>query len=188
MGQHDHFGLFIERDGGDVERLVRDQRGGGAVMHHHTADDPATAAQLPPLHRGVFLTTGARWPRRELIPKAARAILDYQPLLVASVVEGLVQRIGYGGLFGHIFRPFRFQIKTAPARFASRYFSWTPPSTTLRCLPSTVACDSDLQSQPSRVGMLQLSRSAIAVLLSPLRIGAILALNLGQVHALSREP
>ena len=85
-------------------------------MHHDTADDPATAAKLPPLHRGVVPTTGTRWPRRELIPKAIGAILGYQPLLVASVVEGLVQRIGYWGLFGHIFRPFRFQSKTAPAR------------------------------------------------------------------------
>ena len=83
-------------------------------MHHHPADDPATAAQLAPLHRGAFLTADARWPRRELILKAIRAVLDYQPLLVASVVEGLVQGIGYGGLFGHIFRPVRFQIKTAP--------------------------------------------------------------------------
>src|SRR6516162_7861273 len=85
-------------------------------MHHHTADDPATAAQLPPLHRGVVSATATLWPRWELIPKAIGAILDYQPLLVASVVEGLVQRIGYGGLFGHIFRTFRFQTKTARAR------------------------------------------------------------------------
>src|ERR1700730_19020339 len=85
-------------------------------MHHHTADDPPTAAQLPPLHRGVAPATGTCWPRRELIPKAIGAILDYQPLLVASVVEGLVQLIGYRGLFGQIFRLFRFQSKTAPAR------------------------------------------------------------------------
>ena len=64
-------------------------------MHHHPADDPATAAKLPPFHRGVVATTGTRWLRRELIPKAFGAILDYQPLLVASVIEGLVQRIGY---------------------------------------------------------------------------------------------
>src|SRR5215472_6772026 len=115
MGQHDHLGLFIQRDCCDVEGLLRNQRGGRGVMHHHTADDPATAAQLPPLHRGIVPTTGTRWLRRELIPKAIGAILDYEPLLVASVVEGLVQRIGYGGLFGHIFRPFRFQSKTARA-------------------------------------------------------------------------
>src|SRR5271154_2218705 len=57
MGQHDHLRLLLQRDGGDIERLVRDQRGGGAIMHHHAADDPATATQLPPLHRGIFLTT-----------------------------------------------------------------------------------------------------------------------------------
>ena len=68
-------------------------------MHHHAADDPATAAQLPPLHRGVVPTTGTRWPRRELIPKAIGAILDYQPLLIASRVKSLVQRIGYRELF-----------------------------------------------------------------------------------------
>ena len=84
-------------------------------MHHHTADDPATAAQLPPLHRGVAPATGTCRPRRELIPKAIGAILDYQPLLVASVIEGLVQRIGYRGLFGHIFRPFRFQSRVDDA-------------------------------------------------------------------------
>ena len=83
-------------------------------------------------------TTGTRWPRRELIPKAIGAILDYQPLLVASVIEGLVQRIGYRGLFGHIFRPFRFQSKRAPARLLVGTSPDSPPSTTLRCLPSTV--------------------------------------------------
>jgi len=87
-------------------------------MHHHTADDPATATQLPPLHR-VVPTTGTFWPWRELIPKAIGAILDYQPLLIASVVEGLVHRIRYGGLFGHIFRRFRFQSKRARARLLS---------------------------------------------------------------------
>jgi hypothetical protein len=44
------------------------------------------------------------WQRRELILAATGAILGYQPILVASVVEGLVQGVGYGGLFGHIFR------------------------------------------------------------------------------------
>ena len=91
-------------------------------MHHHTAGDPATAAQLPPLHR-VDPTAGTYWPRRELIPKAIGAILDYEPLLVASVVEGLVQRIRYGGLFGHIFGPFRFQSKPARARLVVLCFS-----------------------------------------------------------------
>src|SRR5712671_3038766 len=106
MRQHDHLRIFIQCDGRDVEGLPRNQRGGRGVMHHHTADDPATPAQLPPLHRGVIPTTGTLWPRRELIPKAIAAILNYQPLLVASVIEGLVQRIGYRGLFGHVFRPF----------------------------------------------------------------------------------
>jgi len=101
MGQHDQLGLFVQRDGCDVERLLWNQRRGWGVMHHHTADDPATAAKLPPFHRGVVATMGTGWLRRELIPKAIGAILDYQPFLVASVVEGLVQRIGYGRLFGH---------------------------------------------------------------------------------------
>src|SRR5262249_43583435 len=115
------------------------------VMHHHTAEDPATAAQLAPLHRGVVPTTVARWPRRELIPKAIGTILDYQPLLVANVVEGPVQRIGHGGLVGRIISPFRFKTKTAPARSAGWYFSSRPPSTSIRSLPSTVVvCDSRL--------------------------------------------
>src|SRR5262249_47462385 len=100
MGQHDHLGLFIQRDGRNVEGLPRTQRGRGGVIHHHPADDPATAAHLPPLHRGLVPATGTRWPRRELIPGTIAAILDYQPLLVASVVEGLIQLIRYGGLFG----------------------------------------------------------------------------------------
>src|SRR5713101_2832656 len=135
MRQHDHLRIFIKCDGRDVEGLPRNQRGGRGVMHHHTADDPATAAQLPPLHRGVIPTTGTLWPRRELIPKAIGAILDYQPLLVASVVEGLVQRIGYGRLFGHIFRPFRFQSETASARLlngTAREIQAVPPSDVCR--------------------------------------------------------
>src|ERR1700728_4686875 len=47
---------------------------------------------------------------------AIGAILDYQPLLVASVIERLGQRIGYWGVLGHIFRPFRLESKRAPAR------------------------------------------------------------------------
>src|SRR5271154_763145 len=70
MGQHDHLGLFIQRDGCDVEGLPRNQRGGRGIMHHHTADDPSAAAQLPPFHRGVIATTRTLWLRRELITTA----------------------------------------------------------------------------------------------------------------------
>ena len=83
------------------------------------------------------------------MPTAIGAILDYQPLLVASVIEGLVQRIGYGGLFGHIFCPFRFQSERAAARLLVSTSLDRPPSTILRCLPSTVVvCDNDCPPAP----------------------------------------
>ena len=114
-------------------------------MHHHTADDPATAAPVSRhstsrrSHNGYTLTvagtdTYGNWCNTGL-PAAPRC---------KRRRRACPTHRGIGDCLGISFLPFASSAKELKARLPVGAAPEMQPSTTLRCLPSTlVVCDND---------------------------------------------